>query len=84
MTDPLPPAGKPVRRPKRAVAVAGLVVVAAAVVFVVENSQRVTVHLWVVTGHPRLIWVLLVTLVVGAVAGVLATKGSRRRPRQRS
>ena len=54
------------RRRARAVrGVAVLVVVVAAVIFVVQNSQPVKVHLWLVTGHPRLIWVVLASLVVG-------------------
>lgn len=55
------------------------VLVAAAVSFVLENDQKVKVQLWFVTGHPHLIWVLVVAVVVGAVIGYLVGLPRRRR-----
>jgi uncharacterized integral membrane protein len=70
-------------RHRRAVARLGTlaVLVAVAVSFVLENDQKVRVRLWFVTGHPRLIWVLVVTVVVGAVIGYLVGVPRRRRAR---
>jgi lipopolysaccharide assembly protein A len=58
-----------------------LVLVAVAAVFVIQNSQRVRVHFWFVTGNPRLIWVILACLVVGIAFGYVL--GRRRRGRRR-
>jgi uncharacterized integral membrane protein len=64
--------------------VVALAVVAALVAFVVQNSQRVTVRFWFVTGHVRLIWVIVVCAVgAGAVGFVLGHRGRRRRRRRR-
>jgi uncharacterized integral membrane protein len=85
---PVAPSGQPgpARRrrghPARAVGV--LAVVAVIVVFVVQNSQRVTVRLWFVTGHVRLIWLIAGCLVVAGVLGFLLGRGGRRRTRRRS
>jgi uncharacterized integral membrane protein len=73
------PDGEAAPRPPIAKYVVALVLVAVVVSFVVENAQRVKVQLWFVTGHPRLIWVLLVAVVVGAVLGFVAARPGRRR-----
>ena len=66
------------RRP--AVRLAGLALLVAVIVsFVVENDQKVKVQLWFVTGHPRLVWVLAVTVLVSAVLGYLYGRTRRRR-----
>jgi uncharacterized integral membrane protein len=58
--------------------------VAAVVVLVVQNSQRVRLRFWFVTGHVRLIWVIVVCLVVAGAAGyVVGRRGRRRRRRRR-
>lgn len=59
--------------------IVALVLLGVVVSFVVENNQKVKVQLWFVTGHPRLIWVLLVTVAVGAVLGFVAARPGRRR-----
>lgn len=73
------------RRRRRLARAAGLVVALVAVVwFVVDNSQPVKVRFWLVTAHPRLIWVVLVCLVAGALLGfVLGRERRRRRARRR-
>ena len=59
---------------------AGLALLVAVIAsFVVENDQKVKVQLWFVTGHPRLVWVLAVTVVVSAVLGYLYGRTRRRR-----
>jgi uncharacterized integral membrane protein len=68
------------RRNARAItAVAG---VAAVVVFVFQNLQAVRVRFWFVSGHPRLIWVILACLAVGIVMGLLVAR-SRGKTRRR-
>ena len=68
------------RRQRRLARAVGLVVVAVFVVwFVVDNSQPVKVRFWFVTAHPRLIWVVLVCLVAGALFGFLLGRERRRR-----
>ncbi len=71
------------RRRRRARVLGLLVVLGVVVSFVVENSQRVTVRLWFVTGHPRLIYVLAAAVVIGAAVGFLSGHSSRRRRTRR-
>jgi uncharacterized integral membrane protein len=54
------------RRNRRAARSLGvLILVAIVAVFVIQNSQRVTVRFWFVTGHAPLIWVIIVCLAWG-------------------
>jgi uncharacterized integral membrane protein len=70
------------RNPARVRIVALLVIAAIAVVLVFQNSQRVTVRFWFVTSHVRLIWLVVVSLVVGGIFGFVAGhRGGRRRRR---
>jgi uncharacterized integral membrane protein len=69
------------RRIARALGAAVLVVAVAA--FVVQNSQSVKVRFWFVTGHPRLIWVILACLAAGLVLGLLAARSRRVRFRRK-
>jgi uncharacterized integral membrane protein len=71
------------RRRRRLRALGALAVVVVAVVFVVQNSQRVTVRLWFVTGHVRLIWLIVACLVVAGVFGFALGRGRRRRAGRR-
>lgn len=75
---------------REAARVAGVVVlVVAACVFVFENLQPVTVHLWVTSRHTRLIWIIVVTLAAGILVGYLTAhlasrrQAGGRRPRRR-
>ncbi len=54
-----------------------------AVVFVLQNAQPVRVHFWFVRAHPRLIWVVLVSVVVGVVLGYLLAAPGRRAAKRR-
>jgi uncharacterized integral membrane protein len=68
------------RRRRRLARALGLLVVAViAVWFVVDNSQPVKVRFWFVTSHPRLIWVVIVCIVGGALFGYLLGRERRRR-----
>jgi uncharacterized integral membrane protein len=65
------------RRAARSLGV--LILVAIVAVFVIQNSQRVTVRFWFVTGHAPLIWVIVVCLVGAAAFGFVVGRRSRRR-----
>lgn len=67
------------RRPRLARLAALGVVVAVVVSFVVENDRSVPLRLWFVTGRPDLIWVLVVTLMVGGLVGYIVGRPGRRR-----
>lgn len=66
------------RRRRAVKAVIAMIVVGVGVALVVRNAQPVKVNLLVGTGHPRLIWVILVCLCVGLIAG-FALGGPGRR-----
>ena len=67
------------RRRKLARAGGLLVLVVLVVVFVAENLQTVTVHLWVTSRHLRIIWVITGSLVIGGAVGYLAGRSQRGR-----
>ena len=69
------------RRRRLTRTIAAVALVGLAVWFIAENSQPVTVHFWVVSAHPRLIWVILGCLVVGGVIGYLLSRQRNRRRR---
>ena len=80
-TELAPKAGRRKRSPARAVV--ALVVLAAAVTFVVQNRQAVTVRLWFATGHVGLLWLVLVCVVLGGVAELAVARAIRVRWRSR-
>jgi uncharacterized integral membrane protein len=58
-----------------------LVVLAIAVIliiFIVANAKPVRVSYVFVTGHPRLIWVMLFCAVLGGIAGYLLGKPGKQ------
>jgi uncharacterized integral membrane protein len=66
-----------------------VVVLVLVIAFVVANAQPVKVRFWFVNAHPKLIWVIVGCLVVGAGIGAVLGrpgrfrgKGSRRRRRR--
>ncbi len=66
------------RRRRLVRAVVQVAVFVAVVVFVVQNDASVPVHFWGVVRHPRLIWVIVGCLAIGAVFGYLAGRPGRR------
>jgi uncharacterized integral membrane protein len=80
------PAGTPEPGPpRRNEARSWLIVIALALVlaylitFAVQNTHKVPIH-WVFgTTHSALIWVILVTLILGVIVGALARLYGRRR-----
>ena len=85
MTEPAGPPGPESGPPRRNEARSWLIVVALALLvgyliwFAIDNTHKVPVH-WVFgTTHSSLIWVILVTLIIGVLVGWLARLYGRRR-----
>ena len=86
-TGPQPPhpdgsASHPPNR-RGAKAVVAVIALVLLVVFVIRNSQRVAVDFIVVTGHPRMIWVIVTCTILGGAVGFFLGRPARSR-RQRS
>jgi len=64
------------RRGAKAI-VAALVIVVL-IVFVIRNSQRVSVDFILTKGHFRLIWVIVICSILGGVAGYALGRPPRR------
>jgi uncharacterized integral membrane protein len=58
--------------------------VAYVIAFVLENRKGVHVHFVLVTASVSLIWVILLSLALGLLAGMLAAQLDRRRRRRRA
>ena len=70
-------------QPRLWLIVAGLVLIGAWVVaFIAENNKRVTVHFVLFSAETSVIWVMLLTLVIGIVGGLLLSQLARRRSRK--
>ena len=69
-------------QPRLWLIVAGLAaIIAYLVAFVAENNKSVKVHFVFYTGQTSVIWLVLLSLVVGLVAGLLLSQLERRRRR---
>jgi len=72
-------------QPRLWLIVVGLVLLAAYIVaFIAENNKKVTVHFVFWSAHTSVIWVVLLTLVIGLVGGLLLSQLVRRRGRRKS
>lgn len=60
-----------------------LVVIGFAIAFVAQNAQSVKVQFWFVSARPRLIYVIVGCLVVGAAFGIVTTRMRQRRQARR-
>jgi uncharacterized integral membrane protein len=58
--------------------------VAYVIAFVLENRKGVHVHFVLITASVSLIWVILLSLVLGLLVGILAAQLDRRRRRRRA
>jgi uncharacterized integral membrane protein len=58
--------------------------VAYVIAFVLENRKGVHVHFVFITAGVSLIWVILLSLVLGLLVGMLAAQLDRRRRRRRT
>ena len=83
--QPAHPHGSEGHRPDRRAAkvVVAVIAIVLLVVFVLRNSQRVAVDYVVVTGHPRLIWVIVACTILGGAVGFFLGRPARSR-RQRA
>ena len=81
----LDPDARETFQPRLWLIVGGLVLIAAYVVaFIAENNKKVTVHFVLWSAHTSVIWVILLTLVIGLVGGLLLSQLVRRRSRRES
>ena len=72
-------------QPRLWLTVVGLVLIGAYIVaFIAENNKKVTVHFVLWSAHTSVIWVVLLTLVIGLVGGLLLSQLVRRRGRRKS
>ena len=82
--DGIPAPGSPVgpsapRESKRgAKAIVAALVLVLLIVFVIRNSQRVSVDFIVTQGHFRLIWVIVICSILGGVVGYLLGRPTKR------
>ncbi|HLI57450.1 MAG TPA: LapA family protein, partial [Actinomycetota bacterium] len=72
-----PPESKAKSRGAKIVVAAILVVVV--VVFVLRNSERVTLDFIVASGHPRMIWLIVGCVLIGVAVGYFLGRPSRPR-----
>ena len=62
-----------------------IVLLAAYVIaFVLENRKTVSLHFVFVTARVSLVWLILLSLAIGFVAGILLSQLERRRRRRRT
>jgi uncharacterized integral membrane protein len=72
-------------QPKLYVRLIAIVLLAAyAIAFVLENRKAVSLHFVFATAKVSLVWLILLGLAVGFVAGILLSQLERRRRRRRS
>lgn len=64
--------------------IALIAVTAYLIAFILENGKHVSVHFVFKTTRVSLIWVVLLTLALGAIGGILIAQLDRRRRRQKS
>jgi uncharacterized integral membrane protein len=64
--------------------IAIVVLAAYAIAFVLENRKSVSLHFVFATAKVSLVWLILLGLAVGFVAGILLSQLERRRRRRRS
>ena len=58
-------------------------VVAYAIAFILENGKHVSVHFVFVTTRVSIVWLILLSLALGAIGGILLSQMERRRRRLR-
>ena len=62
--------------------IALIAVTAYLIAFILENGKHVSVHFVFKTTRVSLIWVILLTLALGAIGGILIAQLDRRRRRK--
>jgi uncharacterized integral membrane protein len=71
------------RQRNTARAVGFLILIAAVIVFIVQNRQDAPVHFLVLTGHITVLWLIVIAIAVGAVGETLSRRAVRMRMRAR-
>ena len=72
-------------QPKLYARLVALVLLAAyAIAFVLENRKSVKLHFVLATASVSLVWLILLSLAVGFLAGILLSQLERRRRRRRA
>jgi uncharacterized integral membrane protein len=61
-----------------AIVISLIAIVAYVVAFVAENNSRVTIHFVFFTTHTSVIWLILLSLVIGVAGGLLLSQLYRR------
>jgi uncharacterized integral membrane protein len=61
-----------------------VVLAAYVIAFVLENRKGVKVHFVLTSAHVSLVWLILLSLVLGFVVGILLSQLERRRRRRRA
>ena len=61
-----------------------MLLAAYAIAFVLENRKSVSMHFVFATARVSLVWLILLSLVVGFLVGILLSQLERRRRRRRS
>jgi len=61
-----------------------VVLVAYAIAFVLENRKHVSLHFVFATARVSLVWLVLLSLAIGATSGILLAQLERRRRRRRA
>jgi uncharacterized integral membrane protein len=69
--------------PRLARLIGVLILIGAVAVLVIQNSRRVTLRFWFVSGHVGLIWIMVVCLALGGSFGYLVGRRGRVRRRRR-
>ena len=64
--------------------IAIIVLIAYAIAFVLENRKPTSLHFVFATARVSLVWLILLGLAVGLVAGILISQLERRRRRRRT
>lgn len=59
-------------------------VVAYVIAFILENGKHVSVHFVLATTKVSIVWLILLSLALGAIGGILLAQLDRRRRRMRS
>lgn len=79
-----PPGRAPAQESRRGTkAVVAAVLLVLLIVFVIRNSQRVSIDFILAKGHPRLIWLIVACTLLGGAVGFFLGRPAGRPKRQR-
>lgn len=67
-----------------AIVVALILIAAYIIAFIAENTKRVGVHFVFITAHTSVIWLILLSLLIGILGGLLLSQLYRRSRRKQT